>query len=275
MTSGKAAGRAVRRRIRSGEHRGPTNGLAPGHVQCNLMVLPASHAGEFAEWCRLNAKACPVLAESAPGDPTLPALGTDIDLRTDLPSYRVFRDGEVAGDVPDISDLWQDDFVAFAFGCSFSFEDALRQEGVDLRYRDRGEVEALYLSTLETTPHGPFAGPLAVTMRPLLPAAAIQAIEVTGRYPGVHGAPVHIGLPEQIGVDLAKPWDSIGKTTVRDDELPVFWACGVTPQLAMARARLPIAITHTSAHMLVTDLRLEDLRPDAGRPPVGAEGGSG
>lgn len=250
---------ALRHLVRSGELTGPTNGLAPGYVQCNLMILPAGAASAFADWCAANAKACPVLAVSEPGDPHLPALGDDLDLRADLPSYRVFRDGEAEGDVPDIADLWQDDLVAFAFGCSFSFEEALRREGVDLAYRDRGDVEALYLSALETVPVGPFRGPVAVSMRPLGPAAAVAACGVTANYPGVHGAPVHIGRPGMIGVDLDDPLDTIGTTSLVGDELPVFWACGVTPQLAMAAARSPLAITHTSAHMLITDLRLEDL----------------
>ena len=249
----------LRRRARAGELTGPTNGLAPGFVQCNLMVLPQAFAAAFADWCAANVKACPVLAVSDPGNPRLPALGDDLDIRTDLPSYRVFRDGAVAGDVPAIAGLWQDDLVAFAFGCSFSFEEALRREGVDLAYRDRGDVEALYLSALETVPVDPFRGPVAVSMRPLRAAAAVQAVGVTSTYPGVHGAPVHVGRPAMIGVDLADPLDTLGTTSIAADELPVFWACGVTPQLAMAAARLPLAITHTSAHMLITDLRLDDL----------------
>jgi uncharacterized protein YcsI (UPF0317 family) len=245
--------------VRAGELTGPTNGLAPGYVQCNLMILGQAQASAFTDWCTANHKACPVLAVSDAGDPHLPKLGVDLDLRTDLPSYRVFRDGEIAGDVPDIHDLWQDDLVAFAFGCSFSFEDALRVQGVALDYRDRGDVEALYLSALQTQPVGPFRGPVAVSMRPLSPAAALRAYGVTGKYPGVHGAPVHMGRPSAIGVDLADPLDTIGRTRVLPGELPVFWACGVTPQLAMTHARLPLAITHTSAHMLITDLQLADL----------------
>ena len=250
---------ALRHLARSGRLAGPTHGLAAGYVQCNLMILPAAHGTAFGDWCAANHKACPVLAVSDAGDPHLPALGDDLDLRTDLPSYRVFKDGEVAGDVADIGDLWRDDLVTFAFGCSFSFEDALRREGVDLAFRDRGDVEALYLSNLETVPVAPFSGPVAVSMRPLRAAAAVAAFGVTGTSPGVHGAPVHVGRPEMIGVEIDTPLDTIGQTRVLADELPVFWACGVTPQLAMAAARLPLAITHTSAHMLITDLRLADL----------------
>ena len=253
---------AIRRRIRSGDLTGPTNGLAPGFVQCNILILRAAHADAFNEFCDANAAACPVLARSEPGDPGLPALGDDLDLRSDLPRYRVFRDGEPAGDVSDIADLWQDDLVSFAFGCSFSFEEALRVEGVDLRYLARGDHEAVYLTNLDAQPAGPFMGKVVASMRPLRPADAIRAIEVTGKYPGVHGAPIHLGLPEMIGVDLDKPFDTIGRTRVLVDELPVFWACGLTPQIALAGAWLPLCITHASAHMLVTDLRLSDLARD-------------
>jgi len=256
---GGATPAALRRRIRAGVLSGPTNGLAPGYVQCNILILPAAQADEFAAFCEANEAACPVLARSDPGDPAMPALGDDLDLRSDLPSYRVFRDGKSAGDVPDISKLWRGDFVSFAFGCSFSFEEALRAEGVDLRYQARGDHEAVYLTNLDANPAGRFKGKVVVSMRPLRPADAIRAIGVTAKYPGVHGAPIHIGKPEMIGVDLSKPYDTVGRTRVMEDELPVFWACGLTPQMALAGAGLPLAITHTSAHMLITDLRLSDL----------------
>ncbi|HUT48278.1 MAG TPA: DUF1445 domain-containing protein [Alphaproteobacteria bacterium] len=250
---------AIRRRIRAGRLTGPTNGLAPGYVQCNLLILPERFAEAFADFCAANEAACPVLARSRAGDPALPALGADLDLRSDLPSYRVFRDGRAAGDMPDIAALWQDDFVAFAFGCSFSFEEALAAEGVALRYLDRGDREAVYLTDIDAAPAGRFKGKVVASMRPLRPADAIRAITVTAKYPGVHGAPIHIGKPAMIGVDLDKPLDTIGRTRVMDDELPVFWACGLTPQMALADAGLPLCITHTSAHMLITDLRLADL----------------
>jgi uncharacterized protein YcsI (UPF0317 family) len=250
--------RALRRLIRAGGFPHPTAGLAPGYVQCNLAILPAADAADFAAYCAANPQVAPVLATSEPGDPHLPALGDDLDLRTDLGSYQVFRDGQAQA-APDVSDAWRQDLVAFAFGCSFSFEEALLREGVALRYLDRGDREALYLSDLETVASGPFAGRIILSMRPLRPADAIRAIGVTATYPGVHGEPLHIGLPEAIGVDLDKPFDTLGTTRVLEDELPVFWACGVTPQLAIRDARLPFAITHTSAHMLITDLCLEDM----------------
>jgi uncharacterized protein YcsI (UPF0317 family) len=172
-----------------------------------------------------------------------------------VPSYRVFRDGEPVGDVTDIRDLWQDDFVAFVLGCSFSFEEALLEAGVPLRHIETGRSVPMYLTDVETAPAGPFRGPLVVSMRPFRPADAIRAIQVTSRFPRVHGAPVHIGKPELIGIeDIDSPWAG-DATEVREDELPVFWACGVTPQSAVRQARPPICITHTPGHMVITDLR--------------------
>lgn len=259
-TAADAEPAALRMAIRRGEWTGPTAGAARGYLQCNLAILPEGRAGKFEAWCRANPRVCPLVAVGATGDPHLPGLGEDIDLRTDLPGYTVFRDGKPTGDVAEIGDLWRDDLVPFAFGCSFSFEEVLLREGVALRYLARGEREAIYRSSLETAPVGGFAGPLVVSMRPLRPADAIRAIEVTARYPLAHGAPVHIGKPEAIGVDPGRPMETLGRTSVADDELPLFWACGVTPQFAIRRAAPEICITHRSAHMLVTDIPMDTLR---------------
>jgi len=251
--------RAVRRAVRSGAHAGHTAGLAPGYVQGNVCILPRDYADDFFVFCQRNPKPCPLLAASDPGDPRLPALGEDLDIRTDVPSYRVFRDGEPAGDVPDICDLWRDDLVAFVLGCSFSFEEALLEAGVPLRHIAEGRNVPMYLTSVETAPAGPFRGKLVVSMRPFKPADAIRAIQITSRFPSVHGAPVHIGKPALIGIDdIDRPW--VGdRTEVKDDELPVFWACGVTPQSVVRQARPPLCITHTPGHMIVTDLRNSSL----------------
>ena len=249
----------VRRRIRAGRHRGQTGGLARGYVQANIAVLPAAYADEFARFCQRNPKPCPLLAMSEPGSPRLPELAEDLDLRTDLPSYRVFRDGELDGDVARIGDLWRDDFVAFALGCSFSFEEALVDAGLSLRHWNDGSVCPMYLTNLECAPAGRFHSRLVVSMRPFTPADAIRAVQVTSRYPRVHGAPIHLGMPERIGIDnLERAWQG-DDPVVASGELPVFWACGVTPQVALRTARPPIAITHTPAHMLVTDVRNASL----------------
>ena len=245
---------AVREAARCGDVRGPTAGMAPGFVQGNLVIVPADAADDFSRFCHLNPKPCPVLAVSERGDPRVPALGEDIDLRTDLPCYRVWRDGEIAGELPDISHLWRDDLVAFVLGCSFSFEDALMAAGIPLRHVEKGTNVSMYRTNIGCQPAGRFAGPLVVSMRPFTAADAIRAIEITSRFPAAHGAPLHLGDPSLIGIhDLSRP-DYGDPIDVYSNELPVFWACGVTPQAAIAAARIPFAITHAPGCMLVTDI---------------------
>ena len=249
----------VRRRIRAGRHRGHTGGLARGYVQANIAILPAAYADEFARFCQRNPKPCPLLAMAEPGSPHLPELAEDLDLRTDLPSYRVFRNGELDGDVAGIGELWRDDFVAFALGCSFSFEEALVDAGLSVRHWNEGSVCPMYLTDIECAPAGRFRGRLVVSMRPFTPADAIRAVQITSRYPRVHGAPVHLGMPERIGIDdIGLAWQG-DDPVIASGEMPVFWACGVTPQVALRTARPPLAITHTPAHMLVTDVRNASL----------------
>ena len=249
----------VRRRIRAGRYHGHTGGLAKGYVQANIAVLPVAYADEFARFCQRNPKPCPLLAMSEPGSPHLPEIAEDLDLRTDLPSYRVFRNGEPAGDVASIGDLWQDDFVAFALGCSFSFEEALVDAGLVIRHWNDGSVCPMYLTDIECAPAGRFHSRMVVSMRPFTPADAIKAVQITSRYPRVHGAPVHLGMPARIGIEnIERAWQG-DDPSIASGEMPVFWACGVTPQVALRSARPPIAITHTPAHMLVTDVRNASL----------------
>ncbi len=251
--------REVRLAIRRRRHTGHTAGLAPGHVQGNLCILPREYADEFREFCELNPKPCPLIGMSQPGDPRIPALGADLDIRTDIAKYRVYEDGILKEEVPDLKALWRDDLVSFVLGCSFSFEEALMSAGLRLRYVDQGRNVPMYRTNVDTTPAGRFRGKLVVSMRPFKPADAIRAIEITSRYPRVHGAPVHIGFPEKIGIgDLGRPW--VGDATeVKDDELPLFWACGVTPQSVVLDAKPSLCITHAPGHMLVTDLKNENL----------------
>jgi uncharacterized protein YcsI (UPF0317 family) len=246
---------ALRAAVRSGEFTGNTSGLAAGHVQCNVTILPSDWAADFLRFCQLNPRPCPLVAMSAaPGDPSLPALG-DIDIRSDVPGYRVFRHGELAQELDDISHLWRDDLVSFALGCSFSFEEALLADGLDVRNISQGVNVPMYRSNIACAPAGPFAGNMVVSMRPFRAAAAIRAVQICSRFPSVHGAPVHLGDPALIGIDdLASP-DYGDPVRVEADELPLFWACGVTPQVALEAARPPLAITHQPGHMLVTDLR--------------------
>jgi uncharacterized protein YcsI (UPF0317 family) len=250
--------REVRAAARAGRWRGTTRGSAPGYLQCNLVVLPHAEAERFARWCELNAAVAPVLARSEPGDPQLPTLG-DLDVRFDLPAYRVFDDGVPVAEVQDLGQHWSDDLVAFAFGCSFSLEDALRREGVPLRYEERGFGGAIYETTRPTAEHGGFGGPLIVSMRPLPEDAVELAFRVSERYPLLHGRPVHAGDPAALGVVLERPLEAIGPLQLVADEVPVFWACGVTTQAAIERARPRRAYTHVSSQMLVCDLPLEAL----------------
>ncbi len=251
--------RQVRLAIRAGQYRGNTAGLAPGHVQGNVCILPKEYADEFQLFCERNPKPCPLLAQSEPGNPMLPTLGHDVDIRTDVSGYRVFRDGKLTEEVADIRDLWRPDLVTFILGCSFSFEQALTQDGLRLRYVDEGKNVPMFRTDVDTVPAGRFRGKLVVSMRPFKPAEAIRAIEITSRYPRVHGSPVHIGRPDLIGIaDLNKPWAG-DATEVRADEMPVFWACGITPQSVVLDAKPSFCITHTPGHMLVTDLENASL----------------
>jgi len=256
---GRRDPRAARHAIRSGAYRGYTAGIAPGRVQANVCILPRAFAEDFLLYCQRNPKPCPLLARSDPGDPHLPTLAEDLDIRTDIARYHVFEHGELVTEVADIRAYWRDDLVTFALGCSFSFEEALVQAGLRLRFLERNNVAAVYRTTIETVPAGPFRGPLMVTMRAFKPADAIRAVQITSRFPNVHGAPIHIGNPDAIGVDLRKRYQNVGDPEVADDELPVFWACGLTPQLAVENAKPPLCITHAPSCMLITDLRNSSL----------------
>ena len=244
----------VRDLIRQGEITGQTGGMALGFMQGNLAILPGDLALDFARYCQRNPKPCPLVGVSDTGDPILRTLGEDIDIRSDISSYNIYRDGELADTVTDITDLWRDDLVAFVLGCSFSFEEALLADGVPLRHLEQGYTVPMYRSNIETTPAGPFHGPNVVSMRPMSMVEAIQAVEVTARFPMTHGKPVHIGDPGVIGIDdLNQPaWGDM--PDMRAGEVPVFWACGVTPQAAVMAAKPPFCITHKPGSMLITDL---------------------
>ena len=249
----------LRQKIRNGAHKGNTSGLCAGYVQCNLVILPADWAEDFLAFCEANPKPCPLIAVSQPGEFNLTKLGADIDIRSDIPSYRVFENGQLRNEVNDISDLWRDDLVAFLLGCSFSFEEALIADGLDVRNVTEAVNVPMYRTNIDCTAVGPFAGQVVVSMRPFAPPEALRAAEISGRFPSVHGEPVHYANPEHIGItDINQP-DYGDSVTIKEGEHPLFWACGVTPQVALENAKPPFCITHSPGSMLVTDMKNSDL----------------
>lgn len=245
----------ARHLIRAGKIPGTTAGMAPGFVQGNLAILPKELAADFQRFCSFNPKPCPIIGVSEPGNPHIPSLGADLDIRTDVPGYRVWKNGEMIAEVSDIMDYWRDDLVAFVIGCSYSFEEALVEDGIEIRHISCNVKVPMYRTNIQTTPAGPFHGPMVVSMRPLKAADAIRAIQITSRFPAVHGAPVHIGDPALIGInDISKP-DYGDAVPINAGEMPVFWACGVTPQSVIATAKPEFCITHSPGSMLVTDLK--------------------
>jgi uncharacterized protein YcsI (UPF0317 family) len=250
----------VRLACRSGEWTDQTSGLAPGFAQANLVILPQADANDFHEFCRRNPRPCPLLEVTASGDFVPRRIAPDADIRTDLPSYRVWRNGDLIDEPTEITSLWRDDLVAFLIGCSFSFEAALLDAGLPVRHIELGCNVPMFRTNVECEPAGKFHGQLVVSMRPFRPADAIRAIQITAQFPAVHGAPVHLGLPEQIGItDLQRP-DFGDAVPVQSDELPVFWACGVTPQSVLMSARPEFAITHSPGCMFVSDIRDSELQ---------------
>ncbi|MCR9148858.1 MAG: DUF1445 domain-containing protein [Rhodobacteraceae bacterium] len=249
-----SAGRALRLEARAGRLTGPTGAMAPGLTQANLALVPATLADAFEAFLRANPAPFPLLARGRAGDPSLPELGADIDLRHDLPRYRVFRDGQPLSDPVDIADHWRDDLVPFAIGCSLSFEADLVAGGVALRCHAPGRTCSAFDTDLPLAAVGRFGGKLVVSMRAVRREHVVLAEAITRTHPQAHGAPVHVGAPAAIGVDLSRPIDGIGLTDIQPGEVPVFWACGVSLERAIAHAAPDLAITHAPGHMLITDL---------------------
>jgi uncharacterized protein YcsI (UPF0317 family) len=249
----------ARARIRSGEHAGPTSGLSPGFAQANLVVLPADDALDFLRFCVRNPKPCPLLEVTDTGSPHPTTLASEADLRTDLPRYRVFRDGQLVDEPTDVTGYWRADLVSFLLGCSFTFEWALASAGLPVAHQLQGVNVPMYITTRRCTPAGSFGGPLVVSMRPFAPAAIPHVVEVSARFPTMHGAPVHIGDPAELGIaDLDAP-EFGDRVQIAPGEVPVFWACGVTPQAVALEARPSLAIFHAPGHMFVTDRRHVDF----------------
>ena len=249
----RLSGSELRLLIRNGRFRGTTAGAAVKYVQANLVVVENPVADEFEAFCRSNPKPCPLLERLPPGDPRPRLLARESDIRTDLPLYRVYRGGEMVAEVADICDYWHEGLTGFLTGCSFTFEKRLSAAGIGLRHIERGCNVSMYQTSIECEPAGPFKGPMVVSMRPVAMDRVADAVAITAAVPQVHGAPVHTGAPEAIGIsDLERP-DWGDPVPVEAGEVPVFWACGVTPQAVALATGLPV-ITHSPGHMYVSDL---------------------
>ena len=249
----------VRSLIRRGELLRPTCGLAPGYAQANLVVLPRELAFDFFLFCQRNPKPCPVLEVLEPGqyEPALTAPGAD--LRVDIPLYRIYRNGEMVSEEREIGSYWNDELVSFLLGCSFTFEGALMKAGISLRHIVEGKNVPMYVTDIQAVPAGIFSGPYVVSMRPIPAVRVVQAVQITSRFPSVHGAPLHIGDPRRIGIqDLAQP-DYGDPVDIKEEEVPVFWGCGVTPQAVALKSRPSFMITHSPGHMFITDIIDEEL----------------
>lgn len=248
----------LRKEIRSGNWTTTTSGAATGYVQANLVILSREAAFEFLLFCVRNSKPCPILDVLEPGQ-VEPAIAPGADLRTDVPKYRIFRNGKLEDEVGDVTDLFTTDMVSFLLGCSFSFENALLAAGVPVRNIEEDKNVSMYITSRTCRPAGLFKSPLVVSMRPMTPEQAVRAIQVTTRFHLTHGAPVHLGSPHELEIkDLNQP-DFGDPVVIKPGEIPVFWACGVTSTLAATSASLPLVITHSPGHMFVSDLKDEDL----------------
>ena len=251
--------REIRELIRRRELVTPTGEITPGYVQANLVVLPTDLAFDFLLFCQRNPKPCPLIevVDAGSSEPRESAPGAD--LRSDLPRYRIYRHGELEAEVEDISGYWRDDLVSFLIGCSFTFEAALTRAGIGVRHLEQGTLVPMFITSVQTTPAGRFFGPMVVTMRPTPREKVVRSVQVTSRFPAVHGSPVHIGDPAAIGIEDVNRPDLGEPAEIRAGEVPVFWACGVTPQAVAMSSKPPLMITHSPGHMFITDIRDEDL----------------
>ncbi|WP_050181767.1 putative hydro-lyase [Domibacillus robiginosus] len=243
----------VRKQIRENKWTTPTAGLAPGYTQANLVILPKEQAYDFLLFCQRNPKACPLLEVTDAGSPVPRLTAPTADLRYDTPKYRIYRHGELVEEVTSIEAYWQDDFVSFLIGCSFTFEHALLDNGLSIRHIDEQRNVPMYITNQPCEPAGVFHGNLVVSMRPFQSKDVVRAVEVTSRFPSVHGSPVHIGMPEQMGIARLDKPDFGDAVTVKEGETPVFWACGATPQSIAMSSKPALMITHAPGHMFITD----------------------
>ncbi|QIZ68068.1 MULTISPECIES: putative hydro-lyase [Geobacillus] len=249
----------ARRMIRNNEWIKPTAGVANGYTQANLVVLPKELAFEFLLFCQRNPRPCPVLDVTEPGSWVPNLVAPNADLRVDLPKYRIYRNGVLTEERTDIIDLWNEEMVGFLLGCSFTFEHALMNNGIPVRHIEESRNVPMYKTNIPCVKAGRFEGPMVVSMRPIPRKDVVRAVQVTSRFPSVHGAPIHIGDPEQIGIKNIHQPDFGDPVTIHEGEVPVFWACGVTPQAVAMEVKPEIMVTHAPGHMFITDLRDEQF----------------
>lgn len=250
----------ARHRIRSGEFTAPTSGLCPGYAQANLIILPKEDAYDFLLFAQRNPKPCPLLEVTEIGARETSICAVDCDIATDFPRYRIYRDGVLVDEVTDVIDYWRDDLVSFVIGCSFSFESELIEAGIEIRHNTMGCNVPMYLTGVECTPAGSMSGNMVMSMRPIPHEQVMKAVQLSGAIPKVHGAPMHIGNPAAIGIrDIAHP-EFGDPVTIHEGEVPVFWACGVTPQSIVMNSKPSFAITHAPGCMLITDTKNIDLK---------------
>lgn len=246
--------------IREGRYNAPTSGLCPGFAQANLIVLPKEQAYDFLLFAQRNPKPCPLLEVTDVGQRMTQLCATDCDIATDFPRYRIYEEGKLVAEVDNVADYWRDDLVSFVIGCSFSFESELVEAGIEMRHNTQGRNVSMYLTDVECIPAGSMSGKMVMSMRPLPPGQVIKAVQISGAIPKVHGAPMHIGDPAAIGIsDLSQP-DFGDPVDIYPGEVPVFWACGVTPQSVVMNSKPPFAITHAPGCMLITDTKNVDLK---------------
>lgn len=243
----------LRRLSAAGEFHKPTAGYCDGYVQANLLAVPNDYADAFEQFCRKNPKPCPLLEKVGPGDHFTSHLSRGANVLNAIPRYLLWEHGQIINEVADISEHYRNDLVFFLLGCSFSFEEALVKSGIALRHLEQKKNVAMFNTTLALQSSGPFSGNMVVSMRPIHRSLVAQACAITAHYPKVHGEPVHVGYPELIGIDdLAKP-DYGEPVEIKNDEIPVFWACGVTPQNVLTQSKVFFAITHSPGYMFVSD----------------------
>ena len=249
----------VRQLIREGKIDFQTSGMCNGFAQANMAVLPKDLAFDFLLFTQRNQKPCPVLDVTEPGSPVPRLIAPNADLRYDIPRYRIYKKGELTDEVTNLDKYWRNDLVAFLLGCSFSFEGPMLDAGLDVRHITDNHNVPMYITNIECVPAGVFHGPMVVSMRPMKPKDAVRAVQVTSRMPFVHGAPIHFGDPEAIGIkDISKP-DFGDASIIKPGEVPVFWACGVTPQAVAMAVKPEFMITHAPGHMFISDVPNADL----------------